>query len=68
MENSTAIYSRTSEMIIGKCTYVVTTHFNPNGRETVEDKLFRVVSERVSEHLKSGESTTDLEGGCNGYN
>jgi hypothetical protein len=40
--------SNTSEMIIGKNRYIVTTHFKENGRETAEDKLLRIVADRIS--------------------
>ena len=46
--------SKTSEMVIGNCTYIVTTHYKENGRETAEDKLLRYVSARISEELKNG--------------
>ncbi len=38
-------------MQIGKTTYIVTTHYNKNGRETAEDKLFKLVSEHISKEL-----------------
>jgi hypothetical protein len=44
--------SKTSEMVIGNCTYIVTTHYKENGRETAEDKLLRYVSGRISAELK----------------
>ena len=44
--------SETTEIKIGKTTYIVTTHFNEKGRETAEDKLFRIVSNRVAAEIK----------------
>jgi hypothetical protein len=38
----------TSEMMIGKNKYIVTTHYNKKGRETAEDKLMRIVAGRIS--------------------
>ena len=35
-------------MVIGKTTYIVTTSFNENARETVEQKLIRYVADRIS--------------------
>jgi hypothetical protein len=49
--NTTPILSQKSEMIIGNTTYIITTHFNPNARETAGDKLLRLVSERVSAEI-----------------
>jgi hypothetical protein len=40
--------SNTSEMMIGKNRYIVTTYFNENGRETAEDKLLKIVADRIS--------------------
>jgi len=53
MENKSLVRSRTTEMEIGRCTYIVTTHYNSEGRETAEDKLFKIVSDRIAEELKS---------------
>lgn len=41
------IRSQTSEMKFGNTTYVVTTTFNENARETVEEKLARLVVDRI---------------------
>ena len=48
--------SQTTEIVIGKCKYIVTTHYKENGRETAEDKLFRLVSDRVSAKLRLANS------------
>jgi hypothetical protein len=47
------ILSKTSEMKIGKVTYIVTARYKESGRETAEQKLLRYVSARVSDELKS---------------
>ena len=46
-------YSRTSEMQIGKIAYIVTAHYKPNGRETAEDKLLRLVVDLIEEYYKN---------------
>jgi len=51
------ITSRTSEMNIGNITYIVTTHYNKDGRETAEQKLLRLVTDRVSSELKNSEKS-----------
>jgi hypothetical protein len=57
MENEKKpVRSRTSEMMIGKVKYIVTTHYNENGRETAEQKLLRIVSNRVAEEMKRPEN------------
>ena|GEM_PF-1170213 len=56
MNNSAPVHSRTSETLIGKTKYVVTTHYNENGRETAEDNLLRCVTSRVSGELKKAEN------------
>jgi hypothetical protein len=54
MENKQKpVLSRTEEVVIGRNRYIVTTHFKENGRETAEDKLFRVVTSRISHQLKT---------------
>ncbi|GHU53423.1 hypothetical protein FACS1894132_05540 [Clostridia bacterium] len=53
MEKSTLVRSKTTEMKIGKVNYIVTTHCNPSGRETAEQKYLRYVTERVAEELKA---------------
>ena len=49
--------SRTSEMRIGKVVYIVTAYYSEQGRETAEDKLFRLVSDRVSAEINSPQNT-----------
>ena len=46
---TTSTHSQDSEIILGKTTYIVTTHYKENARETAEDKLLRYVSNRISE-------------------
>jgi hypothetical protein len=46
------VRSRTSKMVIGKVTYIVTTHLNENGRETIDDKLFRLVTSHMNNETK----------------
>ena len=41
------VRSRTSEMKIGKTTYIVTTTFKENAGETIEQKLIRYVADRI---------------------
>ena len=53
---STHTFSEKSEMTIGNTTYIVTTHFNPNARETAEDKLLRLVSNRISAQINGGKT------------
>jgi len=45
--------AKTSEMKIGKTTYIINSHYKETGRETAADKLFRLVSSRVAANLKS---------------
>ena len=39
------------EMIIDGVRYIVTTHFDDNASETVEDKMVRVAVERIKESV-----------------
>ena len=52
--------SKTTEMKIGKVNYIVTTHYNNNGRETAEQKLFRFVTDRIAEDAKKPQNTAKL--------
>jgi len=47
------VRSQTSVMIIGKTTYTVTTTFNENARETVEQKLVRYIADRISRDINN---------------
>lgn len=53
-DSSKPICSKTTEMVIGKCKYIITTHFNENGRETAEQKMLRYVSDRIADEVKNG--------------
>ena len=46
------IRSRTSEMVLRNTTYIITTSFSENARETIEDKLVRYVADRISSDVK----------------
>jgi hypothetical protein len=46
-------YTRVRECVLGKTKYIVTTHFNPNAKETAEDILIRVVSNRIKAEINS---------------
>jgi len=52
MYENNPIISKTSEMKIGKVTYIVTTHYKVNGR-TADDILSNLVLNRISEELKT---------------
>ena len=52
MENNKTL-SRTTENKIGNVTYIVTTHYAENGQETAEDKLLRLVTDRITTDLKT---------------
>ena len=44
--------TQTKKKIIGGTTYIVTTHYSENARETAEDKLVRIVSDRILMEIK----------------
>jgi hypothetical protein len=50
-----SVRSRTSEMVIGKTTYIVTTTFNEKATETVEQKFIRYVSDRISSDVNKSD-------------
>jgi len=56
---NTPVRSRTTEMKIGKMTYIVTAHYKENARETAEQKLLRYVSERVAEAMQDRETAAN---------
>ena len=56
IEKSKPILSQKSEMVIGTTTYIVNTIFKENARETAEDKLLRVVNNRISNELGNPQS------------
>lgn len=51
------VRSRTSEMVIGKTTYIVTTSFTENATETVEQKLIRYVADRISSDVNKSDTS-----------
>ena len=54
MTNESApVRSQKSEMIIGSTRYIVTTHFNEAARETAEQKLLRLVTDRIAGEMIS---------------
>jgi len=55
-EKNKPIRSRKSEMVIGTTTYIVNTIFKESAIETVEDKLLRVVNNRISNELGNHQS------------
>jgi len=50
MSDNAPIYSRTSETDIGNTTYVITV-CNENAKETAAQKLFWIISNRISHEL-----------------
>ena len=48
--------TKTSETTIGKVKYIVTSIFSETARETAEQKFLRLVSDRVSDELKTSEA------------
>ena len=48
------VRSKKTVTVIGNTTYIVTTHFKENARETAEQKLLRLVSDRVAAEIASG--------------
>ena len=51
MENKAPIRSKTTEMLVDNCRYIVTTHFKENGRETADQKMLRYVSGRIADEM-----------------
>lgn len=56
MTTKNPIRSRTTEMKIGRTVYIVTSSFNESAKETVEQKLMRLISDRASIEIKSREN------------
>jgi len=56
VEDSKPIRSKTSEMKFGNTTYVVTTTFNENARETVEQKLLQLITDRISGEINASQT------------
>ena len=53
IDKNKPIRSQMSEMQIGTTTYIVNTIFNENARETAEEKLIRVVNNRISKEFSN---------------
>jgi len=53
MEKNIPIRSKTTEMVVDKCKYIVTTHFKENGRETADQKMLRYVSGRIAADMSN---------------
>jgi len=45
--------SKTTEMKIGKINYIITTYYNKNGCETAEQKLLRLIANRIADDSKA---------------
>jgi len=54
------VLSKTTEMKIGKINYIVTAHYNPNGCETAEQKLIRLIANRITEDAKKSRNAVEL--------
>jgi hypothetical protein len=52
-EETKPIRSQKSEMQFGNTTYKITTSFNEQARETVEQKLLQLVSDRISSEINA---------------
>jgi hypothetical protein len=48
------VRKKTSETKIGKVKYIVTSVFSETSRETADQKLLRLVSDRVCTEMKTG--------------
>ena len=60
-KNPNPIRSQKSEMRFGNTTYLITTTFNEQARETVEQKLFQLVTDRIYSGITSPKSA-EMEG------
>jgi len=56
LTDNTPVRSRTTEMQIAKTTYIVTSTFNENARESVEQKLLRFIAERVRAEMNASKT------------
>jgi hypothetical protein len=54
----TSVPERTTEKIIKNTAYIVNSFFSETARETAEQKLLRLVTERVSVELLNEKSTS----------
>jgi len=48
-----SVLSKTSNIVIGETTYIVTCTFNENARETAGQKFLKLVTERVADEIKT---------------
>lgn len=56
MKKAAPVRSRTKEYIIGGAKYMVTSTFSETAKETVEQKLLKFVSDRVSSEMRNAEN------------
>jgi hypothetical protein len=52
MLNKKPVLSKTSEMKIGRVTYIVNSHYKADGRETADEKYLRYITNRVTDEVK----------------
>jgi len=50
MQDSATVKSQTFEMKIGKTTFIVTEEISPNARETVDEKLHKIMSRNINNY------------------
>jgi len=50
MPDSATVKSQTFEMKIGKTTFIVTEEISPNARETVNEKLYKIMSRNINNY------------------
>lgn len=55
-DKNNPVRSKTTEMQIGNTTYIVTSTFKENARETAEQKLLRLIADHISTEIKSLET------------
>ena len=48
MQDSATVKSQTFEMKIGKTTFIVTEEISPNARETVDEKLYKIMNRNIN--------------------
>jgi len=50
MPDSATVKSQTFEMKIGKTTFIVTEELSPNARETVDEKLYKIMNRNINNY------------------
>jgi hypothetical protein len=55
VEKTEAVRSRTKEYVIDGAKYIVTSTFSETAKETVEDKVLKYISDKVSSEIKSAD-------------